>query len=223
MSSRASGKRWLGRGWVAGLIGCGVMSGASMGNAADYTWSATPVNNDFNLVSNWVPNTGAPSSVADRGFFNTSSITSITPTNGLSAGALIFNAGASSYTITSLPGLSMAIRGAGVTNNSAATQTFVVGSGMTNTQNILVFFNAATITGSNVVINTQGTSLSTAMSGSLQFADTASAGTASIFNLSATAAGGVGGSTTFFNSSNAGTATITNSANAAGTNSQRLG
>ena len=111
---------------LALFVGAIFLSAASVLHAGSATWNLNPASGDWNTAANWTPNTvpNGATDVATLGVSNTSSI-------GLSAGvrvdSIIFNPGASAYSFTLATGSSdtaLNISGAGIVNNSGATQTF---------------------------------------------------------------------------------------------------
>src|SRR2546430_6181217 len=100
-----------------------LVSIASSSFAGSATWKATPANTDWNSAANWIAN-GPPNGPADTATFATSNkkrpvISQTTEVNGI-----VFNPGASAFTITS-PFFAFTISGVGITNNSGIVQHFV--------------------------------------------------------------------------------------------------
>src|SRR5690349_8761896 len=96
--------------------------------AGSATWDTSPANGDWNTAGNWSPMT-VPNGPADTATFNSSSISDVSISADTEVNGIVFNPGASAYTITSLihtPGdLFLTIGGAGIINNSGVTQNFV--------------------------------------------------------------------------------------------------
>lgn len=151
--------------------------------AGSATWSATPPFNDWNFAGNWTPNT-IPAFPSDTATFQTSGQTSVSLSGSVNIDGIVFSAGANQFSIGSGAGVTLAMSGAGITNNSGTTQNFAL-SGP------LVFSNSATA-GSLVNINNAHI---------VTFGGSASAGSASITTSNQ-------GSVTFNNSSTAGNATF---------------
>jgi outer membrane autotransporter protein len=181
-----------------------------------------PVN--WNNTSNWTPN-GVPNSTTAQANFASGAV-NFTPTiTGvtINVGSAVFAAGAPAYivTIVATGGTAgnLVFNGAGIVNNSSATQTFVV-SGGGGTGGNLVFLNSSTAanatifnTGSPSIVatgtNSSGVEIDLnssvfAGSGFTYFDNNSSGGAAQIINVN-------GGSTNFFGNSTAGSAQITNS------------
>jgi autotransporter-associated beta strand protein len=158
-----------------------LLSTASSSFAGSATWLASPVDVNWNSAGNWTPAT-EPNGPADTATFATSNtkrpvIFFPTEVNGI-----VFNAGASAFTISS-PFNTLTISGVGITNNSGRIQNFVSGSTVN-------FFNSATAGSLTHFTNT----------GDVNFSDSATAGNASFTNNAALK---------FFTTSTAGDATVT--------------
>src|SRR5215813_492729 len=199
------------------LFSCLIAGPAFAGSA---TWNLNPTNGNWNTATNWTPNT-VPDDPSDTATFDASNITAISQTGVIDISEIIFNPGASAFTITG--GRDFNIYGAGITNNSGIEQNFVApGAGQS-----IHFFNSATA-GEGTVF-TQGSGTSTRIT-EISFHQTSSAGSATFINEgngqansgtlfwnSATAASGTfinkaavgnGGKTSFINNSTGGNATI---------------
>jgi hypothetical protein len=88
------------------------------------TWNLNPTSGDWNTAANWTPNT-VPNGPDDVATFELSNQTDITVSiQGTEVNELIFNPGASSFTITNER--DFIISGIGIMNNSGAVQNFVV-------------------------------------------------------------------------------------------------
>lgn len=159
--------------------------GARRRAAFDGSWVGTS-SNEWTDGTNWSSNPDVPNGTAT---FSTTGPTSVTASGLINIGSAIFTAlpNVPAYTITTGD---IFVVNAGITNNSANTQTFTVGAG-------IVFLNSSTASGGTNFV-TYGVS-----GGVMSFNDTSTAGTAHITN---------GGDIEFNNSSTAGTATIVNNA-----------
>jgi autotransporter-associated beta strand protein len=89
------------------------------------TWKANPGSGDWNTASNWTPAT-VPNGRSDIATFAFSNTTNVSMSDDTEVGSIVFNAGASAFTITANPGR-LDILGAGIRNNSGITQNFVAG------------------------------------------------------------------------------------------------
>ncbi|MEO5754733.1 MAG: hypothetical protein ABIR38_08500, partial [Chthoniobacterales bacterium] len=88
------------------------------------TWQANPGSNNWNTAASWTPAT-IPNGVSDAATFNVSNTTAISLTASILVDRIVFQPGASAFTITPAPGVSLTLGGAGVANNSGAMQNFV--------------------------------------------------------------------------------------------------
>jgi autotransporter-associated beta strand protein len=100
-----------------------LLFGVHAGQAGSATWASDPTSNDWSTAANWSPMT-VPNGPSDIATFATSSVTSISLEVNDEVSSIVFPAGASSYTITDMD-YTLTISGAGVLNNSGATQNFV--------------------------------------------------------------------------------------------------
>src|SRR5262245_18175852 len=160
-----------------------LLSTASSSFAGSATWKATPVNTDWNSAANWVAN-GPPNGPADTATFATSNIRRPVISQTTDVNGIVFNPGASAFTISS-PFFDFTISGVGITNNSGITQNFVSGP------TVIYFLNSATAGSLTHFTNT----------GDITFGDSATAGNASFTNNAVLKFGAT---------STAGNATITN-------------
>ena len=161
------------------------LTSAHTGNA---TWDQAPTSGDWNTAGNWTPST-VPDGPTDIAAFGTSVQTSVSLSQPIAIGAIIFNAGASAYTITYET--NFVFDGAGIINNSGVTQNIVIGH-IANPG--VTFFNNSASAGISTVFTN---------SGSILFNNTSTAGQATFINTAP-----LGGSTNFFNSSTAANATF---------------
>jgi autotransporter-associated beta strand protein len=136
--------------------------------AGSATWNLNPSDNLWHTAENWTPAT-VPNSESDTASFGVSNVNAITVSeygpgpDGVETtlDKLVFEEGASSYTITLVPkqttwGVYLEIFGEGVINNSGVVQNIVVAaSGDWRRSAWLQFNNGASI-GDNVVITNQG-------------------------------------------------------------------
>src|SRR5438132_1217294 len=89
--------------------------------AGSATWDLNPVSGNWNHAANWTPAT-IPNGASDIATFGSSSKTNVSISAATTVDGIIFNSGASPFTITASSGLSLTIVGAGITNNSATEQ-----------------------------------------------------------------------------------------------------
>jgi autotransporter-associated beta strand protein len=137
--------------------------GAMPARAQDATWLLNPGSGVFNTAANWTPPT-VPTGTA---FFGPSNTTSLTFSTATTVGGFTFNTGAPAYSFnTGSPNLSLTFNGAGITNNSQNSPSFV-----TNGTGALIFGNSSTA--GNAIITNDDLVL---------FTNTSNAGSATITN-----------------------------------------
>ncbi len=166
--------------------------------AGSATWSLNPASGDWNTATNWMPAT-VPNGALDVATFGTSSVTDLSLSASVEVAEIVFNPGASAFTLTTQPSVTLTISGAGVTNNSGVTQNF---SPLTGGSGGTMFFLNNAKAGSDVVYTLHST---TTQPGVLTFAGTASADNATIIDHGGTT---VQGGILFQNSATAGNATF---------------
>jgi len=154
--------------------------------AGSATWGANPATGNWSTATNWTPAT-VPNSPNDTATFATSRVRFVAPEGATEVNSVVFNPGASQFTIALLT-TTLTISGSGVTNNSGINQNFVPGPGEID------FTNSATAGGSNVVFTNAG---------NVQFFNTSTAGSATFTN---------NGAVKFFDTSTAGAVTLNNNA-----------
>jgi len=171
--------------------------------AGSATWKANAANGEWFSANNWVQGT-IPNAPGDTATFASSNRTSIDIPFDVAINGIVFNPGASAFTIASNPTVAPVINisGVGITNNSGIVQNFVVNAGAAQ----ISFSNSATA-GSSTAYTSFGTitfgGSSTAGNATftnnafLNFANTATAGNATfnnnsvlIFDNTSTAANG---------------------------------
>jgi autotransporter-associated beta strand protein len=111
------------------ILSCALVLTLSLGALCDdyagsATWSANPVSGDWNTAANWTPNT-VPNGPDDVATFGVSNITAVTVSTAIEVNSIVFDSGASPFTINP-NGHLVTISGAGVMNNSGITQNFVM-------------------------------------------------------------------------------------------------
>jgi autotransporter-associated beta strand protein len=182
-----------------------VVAMAAPALAVDSAWLTNPGSSDWNADANWSPPM-APEQAGDTATFNTSNITSLFLSGDVTINSMTFNQGADAFTIDT-SGHSFSFVGAGIVNNSAQTQTIMVGSG-----GIINFYNTSNAGNATITISGDGTESG---SGFVFFHDGSSAGNATIDNNAPTVLAptppDVIPTLAFLDSATAGTAVITNS------------
>jgi autotransporter-associated beta strand protein len=176
--------------------------------AGSATWNLNPTSSDWNTAANWTPAT-VPSVASDVASFAVSNMTAVTASGGRMLDSIVFEAGASSYTIT-IPNFSgMTLLGAGIVNNSGLTQNIALT--VDSSPSALLIENGATV-GSGVQVTLQAATGNT-LGASILFSNEtsmpiASAGQGVYIAQGATIQNQFGGSVTFRGSSTADQATI---------------
>ncbi len=117
-------RRWIRRTLIVGTVVTALTFLASQpacGGSA--TWNLNPGSGTWNVAANWTPNT-VPNGPADVATFGASNTTGITLDLSTQLSGLVFNPGASVFTLTA-NGVPLTLSGTGISNNSGATQNFV--------------------------------------------------------------------------------------------------
>jgi len=167
------------------------------------TWLASPVSGDWNTAANWTAG-GPPNGSADTATFASSNITGVSLSLNTEVNGIVFNAGASPFTITASATLALTISGVGITNNSGITQNFVTATNGSN--GVINFTNSATA-GSLTAFTNNGSTVSGGLGGSTAFDNSATAGNATLI-ANGGLNGGLGGSIYFIGPSTGGTARV---------------
>jgi len=148
--------------------------------AGSATWNLSPTTGDWNTASNWQP-ASVPNGPTDIATFATSNKVAVSVSAKIEVNEIVFNPGASAYTITSSsPGL-LTLSGRGITNNSGVTQGFIAQDCSACTGGALArltFTNAAT-GGSGTAFTALGAAGEYEAGGEISFAADSSAGSAS--------------------------------------------
>ena len=95
--------------------------------AGSATWKNSPTSPDWNTAANWTPAT-VPNGASDTATFAISSKTRVSLSDNTLVNGIVFEPGASAFTITVPLDSSLEFDGVGITNNSGITQKFVIGS-----------------------------------------------------------------------------------------------
>jgi autotransporter-associated beta strand protein len=214
------------------IVGAILIATIRLSQAGSATWDLNPTSGDWNTAVNWTPDT-VPNGALDTATFAVSNQTSIifesftdTEVNGI-----VFQTGASSFTITAVQDDSLTFSGTGVKNNSGVTQNFVTifgghvnftneataGTDVIYTNNAdnrigLIYFSGSATAGASTLINNASSSIASTQT---IFDDSSSAGSAMIINAAGTA--GAPGQTYFQGASTAGNAMIINKGGGNGT------
>ena len=93
-------------------------------HAGSATWLATPATGDWNTAANWTAG-GPPNGSTETATFASSNITGVSLSASTEVNGIVFDAGASPFTITpnlGFTGFTLTISGVGITNNSGIGQ-----------------------------------------------------------------------------------------------------
>lgn len=191
------------------LLGLVLRLGIVSSDAGSATWTLNPSSGDWNTAANWTPAT-VPNGPADTATFDVSTTTAVSLTGGVQVDGIVFDAGASPFTIaaSTVSGI-FTISGVGVTNNSGTTQNFVTPIGTLGSRGLISFENSATA-GVLTTFTNIGAIDGNAEGGVTRFLGTATAGSATFTNNGGRAAGSFGSGTTEFFGGSAGDATFIN-------------
>lgn len=176
------------------------MSSSTLADSA--TWKLNPLGGDWNNASNWTPST-VPNGPSDIATFAVSNTTGVFLSANTEVNGIVFNPGASVFTITAGPTLTLTVSGTGIANNSETAQNFVTTADLTgNNRGTIQFRNGATL-GDLTFITDRGPEASDDDGGITQFFDSSSAGNGAISNTIGSGGGFGGGGTEFHDSSTA--------------------
>jgi fibronectin-binding autotransporter adhesin len=193
-----------------------LLSAPNSSQAGSATWLANPATEDWNTATNWTTG-GPPNGPSDTAFFATSNTTGVSISAETEVDGIVFNAGASAFTITVSPSstanTTLTISGVGISNNSGIAQNFVTAVNGIGNFGTIAFTNSATAGSGTVFTNNGSTG---GRSGIIQFLNTSTAGNGTFTNNSGTVSGENGGGTQFFDISTAGNSTFTNNGDVSG-------
>ena len=182
---------------------CGGANSAFAGSA---TWQQNPATGNWNTPANWNPAT-VPDGPADVATFAASSQTNVSVTSGITLDSIVFQPNASPFTIsTSSEFATVLISGAGVINNSAFAQNFLIGAAG-HDQGALDFSGSATA--GNAIYSEGGAAVRGSFGGTISFFNSSTAETATFFLNGGVANMAAGGGVLFFDTSTAGSANFT--------------
>jgi autotransporter-associated beta strand protein len=175
--------------------------------AGSATWNAAPGSATWNTAANWTPAT-VPNGPADTATFDVSTGTNLSLSAATELSEIVFDSGASAYSIGSDGPTGLTISGAGITNNSSNVQKFVAGGPLTTYGGGISFINSATA-GSSTLFTITGPTSST-NAGSMSFTGSSTAGNASfVLGGGDGTTSSVGGIISFFDNSNLGNGSFT--------------
>ncbi len=153
---------------VGSITGIALILSISSGLAGSATWNANPTSGDWRDPKNWTPKT-VPNSETDVATFDASTITDVYRARGRGflraendLASMVFTADASPYTIHVGAGDNnnrfniFVFFGAGIVNNSAQTQSFIVGA--STAESARIYFQNEAAVADNVILIAQGSS-----------------------------------------------------------------
>ena len=182
---------------------------AQASHAASATWNLNPGSGDWQTATNWTPIT-VPNGPADTATFALSNTTGVSLSATAAVDGIVFNSGASAFTIAVSPTFILDVNGAGMANNSGITQNFVNNADASGRGEI-IFHNNATAGSSANTYTGNGRAIGLPVSGGrTTFFNTSTAGNALFIDNGGTGSGGSGGRTFFSDSSTAGNSTVIN-------------
>ncbi len=192
------------------IISAAFVSISLVSRASTATWLDNPVNGDWNNPVNWTTG-GPPNGPADMASFAASNQTAILLSTNTEVDSVVFDNGATSYTITTGPSLILTISGAGVLRTSNYLSTFVTETTDGNSPDRgQLWFTGSASAGTYTFIVNNGSGSSSLSGGRAVFFDNSTAGTAIITQNGPSETGGDGGRALFLNNASAGNASITN-------------
>ena len=123
LSRRQQNRRLLMNTLIVAAIRCCLMFLVpTAAYAINAQWDLDPISGDWNTAANWTPK-GVPNGPADIATFDLSNTTDVSISANTEVNGITFTSAATNpYTITASPGLTLTIRGVGITNNSGLTQ-----------------------------------------------------------------------------------------------------
>jgi autotransporter-associated beta strand protein len=191
--------------FVTVVISLLLFSIASSTFADSATWKTNPGSGDWNTASNWMPPT-IPNGPADTATFVTSNTTNVF-VSVTQVSAIVFNSGASPFTITM--GF-LTVSGVGITNNSGITQSFVTAVDGSGNRGFTRFVSSATAGSGTIFTNTSNTVPNSEYGGTTAFFNTSTAGNSTFINEGGAVAGVLGGLIVFDEGSTAGNGMFVN-------------
>jgi hypothetical protein len=173
------------------LPACLLLLTVQPSQAGSATWKASPATGDWNTATNWTVG-GPPNGPSDTATFATSNKTAVSLSSITQVNGIVFNSGASAFTLTGSSGKYFYIGGAGITNNSGITQQFVAAGDASGNAVGIDFANSATAGSA-----TSFTIMGGAGSGVMYFNNSSTAGSGS-FTLNGPSPSGAGFGSLFF-------------------------
>jgi autotransporter-associated beta strand protein len=165
---------------------------AASAHAGSATWSLKPTSGDWNTAENWDPAT-VPNGSSDIATFAVSTHAAVNLSSFVEVSDIIFNPGASAFTIRVPSRIGLTVSGGGITNESGVTQNFLLTSDFGN----IAMRNSATIDDMTAFTLTGGRGVDYS-GGDITFWDTSTAGRGT-YVVGGAEAFGASGASIFFN------------------------
>jgi autotransporter-associated beta strand protein len=180
-----------------------LLATVASGHAGSAIWNLNPTSGSWNRAANWTPAT-VPNGPLDTATFAVSNTPAISLSASVEVNGIVYNSGASAFTISPNLGFGLTISGVGISNNSATAQSFTTGLSASGAFSFVLFLNSASAGDLNTFTN----------SGALSFGDSSSAGSSTFINTGGALANLNGGDTFFDESATASNAAFFNEAGA---------
>lgn len=176
--------------------------------AGSATWKSNAGNGDWNQATNWRPQT-VPNGSGDTASFISGNQTVLSLSAAVEVNGIAFNPGASAFSVTVPPLLTLTISGVGVTNASSVLQNFKAAVDVSNNHGSINFTSNSSA-GTDCVLSADGQAVSGDLEAGIQFSDNSTAGSSTVINNGSPSLGFRGGRTRFINNANAGNGTFIN-------------
>ena len=191
------------------FLGFAMLVAGQQLHGASASWNLNPATGDWNNALNWSPAT-VPNGASDTATFGVSNTTGVFVSAPTEVNGIVFNPGASAYTITTSMSFTLTISGTGIVNNSGVTQNFVApisGPSGSFTLSRILFTNSATA-GNSTLFTIHGAAAEAINGGRITFRDNSTAGSATIISNGSSHPAASGGHLHFEGTSSAGNATL---------------
>jgi autotransporter-associated beta strand protein len=154
------------------LIPILLLTAAASAHAGSATWNLNPTSGDWNIAANWTPAT-VPNMPADTASFGLSNRTSISTSASFGLNGMVFNPGASAYTISTTDFIT--ISGTGIVNNSGVTQNIIAAVDKSFGDYGIIYFTNNATSGESVNYDVKGGPRDDFIGGQITFYDNSSA------------------------------------------------
>ncbi len=181
-----------------------LLGSAGVAFAGSATWDLNPATNNWNAAVNWTPDT-VPNG-PDTATFAISNKTKISITASIAVDGIVFDSGASAFTIKVAAPVSLFVNGVGITDNSGVTQNFVTDTDPRHNQSTITFVGSAT--SGDATYTNFGAIVQNAFGSHVEFFNTATAGTGTFVIGGGAVQGASGADVLFFDASSAGSGTF---------------